>query len=414
MRLDQARHLAPVVAFAVERDRVLDAARVLHLRGRRALQLAPALLRQAVGGARLQEVAQHRVVLVQRLRLRVAHRDEIVVARKPGEQLGGALVAGKRARHRGCHLRQVGGVQQELLRARVGFLEDLAREVIEHQLAARQPGRVGNLALLQHQHQARSPALGARIKRVHRLGGESGPASGGDRTRLLAREAQLLPADHGKRLVRAQASQRRGRVAAADHEHAPARRQRLERDAHHLVQLRGRRHRMVAVEHHRERRLELRVQALEIAPREHREPGLVLRREERQTLMLPVEPCRGEAEVVEKRGDVGVALVELVPERRNAGVVEPARGKRGLAASGRAGDPGGEAVCPYRATRTGACAAARRPRSAAWSCPATPSSLSSHSPRTAPSRLGSAPPRQPPGTRSMPCSPLVSTIVSTW
>jgi hypothetical protein len=237
VRLDQARHLSPVVALAVQRHRVLDPARLLHLPRGRALQLAAALLGQ-IGRARLQEVAQHRVVLVHRLGQGVAHADEIVVAVEVGEERARAFVARELARDRGRHLRQIRGVQQEALRARVGFLEDLAREVVEHELAARRSGRVGDLALLEHQHKAGGPALRAHIKRVDGLGGEAGPAPGGDGPGLLARQAQLLPADQRKRLARAQARKRRRRVAAAHDEHTAARRQRLERDAHHLVQLR--------------------------------------------------------------------------------------------------------------------------------------------------------------------------------
>jgi hypothetical protein len=286
------------------------------------------------------------VVLVHGLRLRVAHADKVVVAGEPGEQLAGSFVAGELARHGGGHLGQIGGVQQELLRARIGLLEDLAGEVVEYQLPARKAWRLGdrtrNLGLLEHQDQSGRPALRAVIERVDGLGRRAGPPFGDDRACLFARETQLVPADHREGLVRAQTSERRGRVAAAHDEHATLGRQRLERNAQDLVQLRRRRHRLVAVEHHGERHLELSIQALEITPREHAEAGLIFRREQGQALAL--ERSGGEAEVVEERGDIGVALVELIPERRDAGMVEPARGKRGLAAPGRASHPGYRAV----------------------------------------------------------------------
>jgi 1-deoxy-D-xylulose-5-phosphate reductoisomerase len=44
MHLDQARHVVPIVAVAVERDRVLDAAGLLHLRRGKPLQVAATLL----------------------------------------------------------------------------------------------------------------------------------------------------------------------------------------------------------------------------------------------------------------------------------------------------------------------------------------------------------------------------------
>jgi len=47
----------------------------------------------------------------------------------------------------------------------------------------------------------------------------------------------------------------------------------------------------------------------------------------------------GEAEIVEEGGDVGIALVELIPEARDPGAVEIARRERGLAAPGRTRDP---------------------------------------------------------------------------
>ena len=167
-----------------------------------------------------------------------------------------------------------------------------------------------------------------------------------------------------------------------------------------------------AVQHQRERRCELGEQALEVAPREDGEAGLVLRREERELLALAFARAGGEAEVIEERGDVGVAFVELVPERRDLGLVEPARRERGLAAARRAGDPGDGMVLLQQLEEAPARqhAGHARPSRLAQRYFARPR----HSPLTVPSRLGSAPPRQPPVTRCTPCSPLASGILSTW
>jgi hypothetical protein len=110
----------------------------------------------------------------------------------------------------------------------------------------------------------------------------------------------------------------------------------VQRDAHHFMQLRGGRHFLIAVEDHGEGRLQTRVQDLEVAAREERQPRLGVGREQRQRLALH---RGGQAEVMEERGDVGIAVVDLVPQVINAGMLEPARGKRGLARARRPRQP---------------------------------------------------------------------------
>jgi hypothetical protein len=65
---------------------------------------------------------------------------------------------------------------------------------------------------------------------------------------------------------------------------------------------------------------------------------VVLGRKQRQRRALAALGC-GEAEVIEERGDVRDALIQLVPEAIDAGVVEVARHRGGLPAARRAGDP---------------------------------------------------------------------------
>ena len=85
---DQPRHLVPVVAFAVERERIVAAPRLRRERRGASLQPPPQVLRQRLLGAREQELAEHRVVLVERLGTRLAQGDEIVVAMQAVEYRG--------------------------------------------------------------------------------------------------------------------------------------------------------------------------------------------------------------------------------------------------------------------------------------------------------------------------------------
>ena len=97
---------------------------------------------------------------------------------------------------------------------------------------------------------------------------------------------------------------------------------------------------MIAVEHDHERGLQLGEQALKVAPREYGQSGLIFRREQWQALALArLEIGRGERKVVEESRDVGVAVVELIPEIGNRRVLEPACGKGGLAAPRRSRYP---------------------------------------------------------------------------
>ena len=268
-----------------------------------------------------------------------------------GEHLARIRVRGELLGDARGHLRQERRVQEERLRARVGLLEDLAREVVEHQLGRRGVRRAGHRAgdfrLLEDQHQAGGPALGPRVERVERSGRQGWKPLRDDRSGLIARESQRFPADMRQGAVGAQAREARRRIAATHQNRASARRQLLQRGAHHFVQRRGGRHLLVAVEDHGERRLQLREQPLEVAPREHREAGLVFGRKQRQALALAgLEIGRRKAQVIEERGDVGIAFVELVPKVWHRGVVEPARHQRGLAAAGRPGNPHRRPLAP--------------------------------------------------------------------
>ena len=67
---------------------------------------------------------------------------------------------------------------------------------------------------------------------------------------------------------------------------------------------------------------------------------MIFGREQRQGLGRALPELLGrKPQVVEERGGIGIAFIELVPERSDARMVEIARRERGLAAPRRAGDP---------------------------------------------------------------------------
>jgi hypothetical protein len=94
-------------------------ARPLHLAGAGALELTPPFLAQDLLGAGLEEVPQHRVVLVERLGLRLAQQHEIIRAVQLGEDPLGIRDARERRGDPRGHLRHERRVQQKLLGAGV-------------------------------------------------------------------------------------------------------------------------------------------------------------------------------------------------------------------------------------------------------------------------------------------------------
>jgi len=101
-----------------------------------------------------------------------------------------------------------------------------------------------------------------------------------------------------------------------------------------------RRHLVVAVKDDGEGRPKSLVERLEKTTRENGQSRVIFGSELRQTWRLaPGELVRCGVKIVENRGDVGIALVELVPQRGELAVLEVARGNRGLAAPGRTRDP---------------------------------------------------------------------------
>ena len=98
MGADQPRHLVPVPAFAVQRDRLFPLTRRFHGCGRGPQSRTAAILMQRFPHPREQELAEHRVILVHGLRLGAAQRDEMVVAVQSGQNLLRPLLAAHLAR----------------------------------------------------------------------------------------------------------------------------------------------------------------------------------------------------------------------------------------------------------------------------------------------------------------------------
>ncbi len=225
------------------------------------------------------------------------------------------------------------------------LVEDLARQVVEDRLRRRVPRQLGDapgdLCVLEHQHQAGSPALRALGDLRERLALQLVAALARDLGELRGLQAQLRPA-HAHHLARdAQARERRRRLVAAGDDDAAVLRHVREAGLERGVQRALGRHLVQVVEHQREGRARAREQLAEEAARERREVGVLQRGGPGQLeRRRAVELARGVAEVVEEGRDVGVVRVHLVPEAAVAARFDVARRERGLARAGRPRDPG--------------------------------------------------------------------------
>src|SRR5215475_5925979 len=112
-------------------------------------------------------------------------------------------------------------------------------------------------------------------------------------------------------MVEAVTGERRRRLAAADEDDPPAGRDLGDGLRHDVVESGLARQVLVVVEDDREWSLQPVVELAEEAPREYGDAVAVLGRQQRER---PPATRRGQAEVVEERGDVGVAFVDLIPE----------------------------------------------------------------------------------------------------
>ena len=387
-------------------------------------------LGQLLLGAAPQEAAQQRMQLVDAAFIGGHLGDEIVVEREVEEQARRFRLAGERLGHRRGHARQAGDAQQELLRFRLEVVEDLAGEVVEDRLRRRIVGQLGHapreLGVLEHQHDARGPALRALVQLRSRLGRERMPAHLGEFGKLAGVEVQAFGADADHLAGDAQPRKRGGRLAAARYHHAAVLRDLAEGGLEHGMQRRIQRDAVQVVEHQRHGHLGARKKLAEELARERSDVGAKLRAERRQLARTAAfQLARRVAEVMEERGDVGIVGVDLVPEHLEAARLEVARREAGFARSRRPRDPADRA--PRHAVEPGEQPLARHDRADRRARGlgerglrmdfAHPGSIPPgrlqmayrrQRPRATPSRRGSAPPRQPPGRRSMPCRPLSS------
>ena len=263
----------------------------------------------------------------------------------------GVVMAGQLARHFGRHLRQVRGIEQQLLRAAVRFLENFAGEIVEHQLRRRKILRsawpLAGAGLFQQQDQACRPALRLVVEVSEHLGRGFSVAFPGDRVGFLARQPQVVPSDDLDRAVCAQPCHRSRRVAAADDDHAAARWYFRQRIAHHQVKRRLHRHFLVTVEHQRKGRSEPLVKCLEITTGERRKPGEILGCQQRQSVRRALLMLGGgEPEIVVEGRDVGVAFVDLVPQRTQLATLDIACDQRRLARARWTGHPDHRPLAP--------------------------------------------------------------------
>src|SRR5262245_31545206 len=131
--------------------------------------------------------------------------------------------------------------------------------------------------------------------------------------------------------------ERRRRLAATDEDDPPAGRDLGDGLRHDVVKRGLARQVLVVVEDDREWSLQPAVELAEEAPREHGDAVAVLGCQQRER---PPAARRGPAEVVEERGDVGVAFVDLVPEPAGLAPRKVARHQRRLARARRRPYPG--------------------------------------------------------------------------
>ena len=166
-------HVLPVVDLAQQGDTFADKPFCFQQGCRFSLQSDAFFLVESFGNTREQELAQQRVVLVYGFGFSLLERHKIVFAIHPGQNRSRIGFTGQTAGHFCRHLRQVGGIQEEGLRAGIGLLEYLSSQVIEYELRGGQlrhlRDRVAGADLLQRQNQAGRPALGLFIQFGERL-----------------------------------------------------------------------------------------------------------------------------------------------------------------------------------------------------------------------------------------------------
>jgi hypothetical protein len=253
-------------------------------------------------------------------------------------------IASKRLRRSRRDARQECELQQRIQARREVDGDQVLGEVGEHLLerfAAR--ARVDRFAAsraLDEQRHRRGPPIGGFVQLPHHARVEVG-ARVHDLAGLLEGEADVARLDERHAVARQERDVGPGRLHAARHQHADAFGHFLEGGRERPVQRTVIGDLVDVVEHQRRAAAHVLVERSEVVARERGDVGAVRGRERRQRrgALAALEPFGGEAEVMEERGRIIVAAVDLVPDRRNAARLEVAREKRRLAGARLRRDP---------------------------------------------------------------------------
>ena len=340
-REHQAVERRPVFVASQKRHQIIVSAGRLEQSTCPQAQLPPRMLPELHLGTSAQHVREEGVVPVDGLVAAFSRSHQVIAAVKAAEDLARTRLRSESGRHRRTHLVEEGGLEQQVAGLRIEALQDLFCEVVEHELPRGQVGHFHHVALghdlIEHEDEPRRPALGFLVEPL------AGKLAAGvvplldDRIGLLPSEAQLVPAHHLELAVRSQPRHRGRRLTATAHDHASFGRRLHDRILDDSVQGRVGWDLMVVVENQHEGRGERPEEDPKVAPGEGRYLVVALGREERQGGRMIL--ARATAHVVEESGDVGVADIELIPERIEPAGAQVARYQRRLAATRASVDP---------------------------------------------------------------------------
>ena len=288
-----------------------------------------------------QEFARQRMQLVQRCVLCRCRQQQIGVRLQALEQRRGIQVRAQALRQRRIDLRQHRDAQQHIACHRIELTEDHFAKIFEGQRRRRvQLTAVGQRALIAQQHRQRDrPALRTAVQFRQRRVVKLDTTQRDDAVLLDACELELIPADHTQLVVGAKTRQHGGRLDARHQDDVAARRNFTEpglQDAEQAGRLRAI---LEIVEHQREGRVQPAEQLAEVAAGEHFQIGEEFRSQQRQRPTVRIALLHSLADEIKERGRIGIAPVDLVPDR----VVWPVRQvighQRRLAGARRTGDP---------------------------------------------------------------------------
>ena len=170
--IDQLGEPLPVHGIAQQLRGRFDAAGDVEEAGRRAADVGHGLGAVDPQRVRYEELAEEGMVLIGGLPVVRLLVREVILLVERRQDLPGGRPAGQRSRHRCSHSRQECGLEQHLLDGGISVLEDLRREVIEHDfgrcwIRTRRPAL--GAGLLEPQHETGGPAVDRFVERADRL-----------------------------------------------------------------------------------------------------------------------------------------------------------------------------------------------------------------------------------------------------